>query len=974
MKIRSLMQEQDVKPLPVPDASAMIPRVHGRILNSKRFNAEMEKFREIQGIGIDQPTGATPKKKLNPTPNDAAKKAHEYYLNKGVPAHVSAGIVANFFWESGMNPNAEEQANTAEGRGYAQWNKNDRWLEYKNWAKTNGRNFKDGNTQLDYALVEAKQRGNYDKLLGTSTPEQAALVWSNDFEVPNPELAHNDMRQATSRILYDEKKPKILAYGGHIRKPTYATGGAIPFNSIGQIGGGLIDTFNKNDSVTGNVFSGILSGGGTGASIGSALGPIGTGVGAIVGAAIGGISKGIGAKKRHEEEAYAKMLAQQGYTNSELIRSQGVMATQPENYGGYSFYGDGGVIPRDNTQVQRRGYVMGGNNRYGKGYKIIRDTIQEQKEGENIANNMALVSDGLGYIPHPLAQVASYVIGFPGSYRALRNPKDNIDKLSGAVGLVPAPRIINSAVNTFQAINDVRLDNRKKLFAEGGEVQEPYEAEKGEVIQGDAQLEAGTQHASDMHEVGGNTHEQGGTMGVGGNIVFSDRIVVGDQLAEAITKMGISTDRKDTYAEVALKLAKLKGKSEERVKTTDRIKGTTATANIAKISQLTEILFAMQEQYKQNGTFAYGGHIRRGMIQMKRGGNIPYQQALSDIMGMAQDGWLTKNPQGQSIDFNTLDSNGMNQEEMWGRQDPSVVNPTTGLRNPISLGTPFNGNVSTMPNYSNTINSKIGFDPTNRSNIPINRTGNVPYSSANSIATPMTVSPQVSTTQAVGQNGQGIDWQGALGQVTPYVSSVVGYLRNRNSIKRMNTNPNVNLLTNPAYTYNDRSYDAINDVDNQMRNIQKSIIQNGGSSSAQAALFAKGLEAKNKIRYGETMRRDTYNSGFSNQVNAVNQANVGLVNNRNELSRNDKNQQQALLMQADNSLLENLNTVTAENNQKQSDIMRMMYLQKMYNVGRGTGDYDEQERNKRIANGTRSFLDRYENKIFNRRSIFNSNN
>ncbi len=823
MKIRSLMQEQDVKPLPVPDASAMIPRVHGRILNSKRFNAEMEKFREIQGIGIDQPTGATPKKKLNPTPNDAAKKAHEYYLNKGVPAHVSAGIVANFFWESGMNPNAEEQANTAEGRGYAQWNKNDRWLEYKNWAKTNGRNFKDGNTQLDYALVEAKQRGNYDKLLGTSTPEQAALVWSNDFEVPNPELAHNDMRQATSRILYDEKKPKIMAYGGHIRKPTYATGGAIPFNSIGQIGGGLIDTFNKNDSVTGNVFSGILSGGGTGASIGSALGPIGTGVGAIVGAAIGGISKGIGAKKRHEEEAYAKMLAQQGYTNSELIRSQGVMATQPENYGGYSFYKRGGRI----------GYCM----------------------------------------------------------------------------------------------------------AQGGQVPqqestEPYEAERGEVIQGDAQLEAGTQHASDMHEVGGNTHEQGGTMGVGGNIVFSDRIVVGDQLAEAITKMGISTDRKDTYAEVALKLAKLKGKAEERVDTTDRIKGTTATANIAKISQLTEILFAMQEQYKQGGTFAYGGHLRR---RYARGGGLPDMQSLYDTLS------------------------GLKQ---WNEADPETYNklvgrPSVPIRN--DLGNPTQiGKIKGM--YAN-------------GNIPTTN----PVSYDNSVARAnQEIAQQVATNQATDNATKAYEeannWQSTLGQVTPYVSSVVGYLRNRNSIKRMNTNPNVNLLTNPAYTYNDRSYDAINDVDNQMRNIQKSIIQNGGSSSAQAALFAKGLEAKNKIRYGETMRRDTYNSGFSNQVNAVNQANVGLVNNRNELSRNDKNQQQALLMQADNSLLENLNTVTAENNQKQSDIMRMMYLQKMYNVGRGTGDYADQERNKRIANGTGSFLDRYENKIFNRRSIFNSNN
>jgi len=71
-------------------------------------------------------------------------------------------------------------------------------------------------------------------------------------------------------------------------------------------------------------------------------------------------------------------------------------------------------------------------------------------------------------------------------------------------------------------------------YALGGELASPYyEVEEGEVVQGDdVALEDGSQLASDVYSVGGSSHEYGGTMGSGGDRIFSDRIKVPDSIYE----------------------------------------------------------------------------------------------------------------------------------------------------------------------------------------------------------------------------------------------------------------------------------------------------------------------------------------------------------------------------------------------------------------------------------------------------------
>lgn len=64
------------------------------------------------------------------------------------------------------------------------------------------------------------------------------------------------------------------------------------------------------------------------------------------------------------------------------------------------------------------------------------------------------------------------------------------------------------------------------FYAYGGAPVTPqYEVEKDEVIQGDnVALEDGSRLASDIVEVGGEKHHNGGTMGAGGERIFSDRL------------------------------------------------------------------------------------------------------------------------------------------------------------------------------------------------------------------------------------------------------------------------------------------------------------------------------------------------------------------------------------------------------------------------------------------------------------------
>lgn len=68
-------------------------------------------------------------------------------------------------------------------------------------------------------------------------------------------------------------------------------------------------------------------------------------------------------------------------------------------------------------------------------------------------------------------------------------------------------------------------------YALGGMVNQQYEAEKGEVVQGFPQIQS-QELASDVRMIEGRKHEQGGTMGTGGERIYSDRLFLSADAAK----------------------------------------------------------------------------------------------------------------------------------------------------------------------------------------------------------------------------------------------------------------------------------------------------------------------------------------------------------------------------------------------------------------------------------------------------------
>ena len=106
----------------------------------------------------------------------------KYLESEGLPAFASAGIVGNLMQESGLNP-------TEPGFGLAQWNAS-WWASASAWISAHGQNSDTAGGQLMYIaanVLDNVDGGNFyprlrADLQQASSPEQAALVWMNDYE------------------------------------------------------------------------------------------------------------------------------------------------------------------------------------------------------------------------------------------------------------------------------------------------------------------------------------------------------------------------------------------------------------------------------------------------------------------------------------------------------------------------------------------------------------------------------------------------------------------------------------------------------------------------------------------------------------------------------------------------------------------------------------------------------------------------
>ena len=138
--------------------------------------------------------------------NNAAKDAFNYYVNqKGLPRHVAGGIVGNLYQESGVNPRQGDGDKRGGIGGVAQWDPN-RSGKLKQFAASRNQDPYHLHTQLDFILEEPGIGPMVlQKLKQSSSAEEAAKIFMNLYEKPNPKYAHFDKRASVAAKLYSGK-------------------------------------------------------------------------------------------------------------------------------------------------------------------------------------------------------------------------------------------------------------------------------------------------------------------------------------------------------------------------------------------------------------------------------------------------------------------------------------------------------------------------------------------------------------------------------------------------------------------------------------------------------------------------------------------------------------------------------------------------------------------------------------------------
>lgn len=163
------------------------------------------------------------------------------------------------------------------------------------------------------------------------------------------------------------------------------------------------------------------------------------------------------------------------------------------------------------------------------------------------------------------------------------------------------------------------------FYARGGNIiPAQYEVEGEEVVQGDALLEGAETLASDLSKVVGPSHEQGGVLGAGGERVFSKRLKLPKDSPGILSKTGVKISKDTSYADVAAKLGKQKGKLEKKLNSGFGPANKTAELMLPRIESSLDNLFLDQELSKLDkpsrkiDQFANGGPISPALTGFNR--------------------------------------------------------------------------------------------------------------------------------------------------------------------------------------------------------------------------------------------------------------------------------------------------------------------------------------------------------------------
>lgn len=153
-------------------------------------------------------------------------------------------------------------------------------------------------------------------------------------------------------------------------------------------------------------------------------------------------------------------------------------------------------------------------------------------------------------------------------------------------------------MNSSNAYYNMLGNNSPKgYYSKGGELTPEYEVEKDEVVIGNANLEKSTTLAEGVQKVGGKTHEEGGTLGQGGDFALSNRLYVQPQDIVALNQLKLKVLPNSTYANAAEQIVK---QNKKFMKPSFRYReSNTGKSMIGRMGQALQFLAMSQENQKQ---------------------------------------------------------------------------------------------------------------------------------------------------------------------------------------------------------------------------------------------------------------------------------------------------------------------------------------------------------------------------------------
>lgn len=194
--------------------------------------------------GVFYKQGCTPNESTDAgfAGNNNVETAFNFFNGRqGISAAQSAGIVGNFMRESG--PELNTSALNLDGSasfGIAQW-LGGRKAGLINYARSQGKEATDIMVQLDYVMVELN--GGYNKsvlvpLLKTTTPEEAAILWENKYEISKDEVGDAGMAKRINYAndvfkLYGNNSPGSTPLSNCPAAPGAGSGTTGPVGDIG---------------------------------------------------------------------------------------------------------------------------------------------------------------------------------------------------------------------------------------------------------------------------------------------------------------------------------------------------------------------------------------------------------------------------------------------------------------------------------------------------------------------------------------------------------------------------------------------------------------------------------------------------------------------------------------------------------------------------------------------------------------------